>query len=237
MEPSAMVAAWCQQLPAPFVRQLAAAVRTGPEACDQLAKDTSGPASVNAAHRARELARGGDGPYLAGLIDGWLAASRDAVDIQPVWTGPGSNAGGSRLTIAVINDLIAEASSEVLLVSYAAYPPLALNDSLLAATARGVRVTMLLERPEDNVGWSGPEDPFSDLSITQLHWPAGARPPGASMHAKLLVVDRRVALVGSANLTAAAFGRNLECGLLVRGGSVPAHIAEHILTADGLKRL
>ncbi|WP_425454039.1 phospholipase D-like domain-containing protein [Nocardioides immobilis] len=43
------------------------------------------------------------------------------------------------------------------------------------------------------------------------------------MHAKVLVVDRRTALVGSANLTGHALERNLECGLLVRGGRSKVH--------------
>lgn len=41
------------------------------------------------------------------------------------------------------------------------------------------------------------------------------------MHAKVQVVDRRTALVGSANLTGYGLERNLECGLLVTGGAVP----------------
>ncbi len=55
------------------------------------------------------------------------------------------------------------------------------------------------------------------------------------MHAKILVVDRRVALVGSANLTGYGLERNLECGLLVRGGPVPRLLVEHLLTARGLE--
>lgn len=57
------------------------------------------------------------------------------------------------------------------------------------------------------------------------------------MHAKVLVVDRRVALVGSANLTGYGLERNLECGLLVRGGLVPAALAEHLLHLRDLQAL
>lgn len=65
--------------------------------------------------------------------------------------------------------------------------------------------------------------------------PAAARPASAAMHAKLLIVDRRTALVGSANLTSHGLERNLECGLLVRGGAVPSRLAEHLLGARGLE--
>jgi phosphatidylserine/phosphatidylglycerophosphate/cardiolipin synthase-like enzyme len=57
------------------------------------------------------------------------------------------------------------------------------------------------------------------------------------MHAKVLVVDRSVALVGSANLTGYGLERNLECGLLIRGGPVPAALAEHLLHVDDLQTL
>jgi phosphatidylserine/phosphatidylglycerophosphate/cardiolipin synthase-like enzyme len=48
------------------------------------------------------------------------------------------------------------------------------------------------------------------------------------MHAKLAVADRRVLLVSSANLTQSGVGKNIEAGLLVRGGSAPLRAAEHI---------
>jgi len=38
----------------------------------------------------------------------------------------------------------------------------------------------------------------------------------------------RAVLVGSANITGAALGTNLECGLLVRGGSTAGSIRQHI---------
>jgi cardiolipin synthase len=57
------------------------------------------------------------------------------------------------------------------------------------------------------------------------------------MHAKLLVIDRMTALVGSANLAGYGLERNLECGVLIRGGPVPGLLADHVMTADELVRL
>lgn len=60
------------------------------------------------------------------------------------------------------------------------------------------------------------------------------------MHAKLVVADRRVLLVSSANLTQSGVSHNIEAGLLVRGGTAPVRAAEHIaeLRATGvLERL
>lgn len=62
----------------------------------------------------------------------------------------------------------------------------------------------------------------------RLHWPAAARPDHASLHAKVLVIDGRSAMIGSANITGAALARNLECGLVVRCGPVPVSIAAHV---------
>ncbi|MGW9131703.1 phospholipase D-like domain-containing protein [Streptomyces sp. NPDC055681] len=61
------------------------------------------------------------------------------------------------------------------------------------------------------------------------HW---VRDPDADSyarrHAKLAVADRRVLFLGSANLTESAARRNIEAGVLVRGGDAPQRAAEHI---------
>ena len=55
------------------------------------------------------------------------------------------------------------------------------------------------------------------------------------MHAKLAVADRSVLFVTSANLTLSGVGKNIEAGLLIRGGVAPARAAEHVdaLRASG----
>ena len=66
------------------------------------------------------------------------------------------------------------------------------------------------------------------------------RPPNARLHAKAVVADSRDVLLTSANLSSAAFNRNLELGVLIRGGDVAASIQRHFdaLIATGeLKRL
>ena len=44
------------------------------------------------------------------------------------------------------------------------------------------------------------------------------------MHAKTVVVDRKVAFVTSANFTGAAQGRNIEAGVLLRQPSLAARL-------------
>jgi cardiolipin synthase A/B len=89
-------------------------------------------------------------------------------------------------------------------------------------------VTLLAERHEDDPSYTALGTPCPVLNALRLCWPAQARPPGASLHAKIIVVDDQVALVGSANLTSRAMESNLECGILIRGGPQPRAIRDHI---------
>jgi cardiolipin synthase len=228
---------WCAQLPGAFIGQLAEALRAGNPAVKALRSTVVQPSSSAALATATRLCAQGEGPYLAGLLVGQQHAREQQATITPVWTGPTSAVLRDRLTLAVLSDLIAEAQHELLLVSYATTPSASTRTSLAQAETRGVRLTLLLERPADNSGFRGRNDPLPELRGVRLHWPSQARPHEASMHAKLLVIDRRTALVGSANLTGYGLERNLECGVLIRGGPVPGLLAEHVLTADGLAPL
>ncbi len=66
-----------------------------------------------------------------------------------------------------------------------------------------------------------------------LQWPAERRPRDVQcraglMHVKAAVADSKVAFLTSANLTEAALERNMELGVLFRGGSLPAAIGRLI---------
>lgn len=62
-----------------------------------------------------------------------------------------------------------------------------------------------------------------------LQWPSERRPRDEQghaglMHVKAAVADSRIAFLSSANLTEAALERNMELGILLRGGHLPAAI-------------
>lgn len=228
---------WATELPRTFARELGGALCAGPAALDALAASAVQPASSNALRRATKVAKQGRGGELGGLLRGRLDALEEQATLTPVWTGPESAAAHGRLTIAVVADLFAEATTEILLVSYATVPSDRIRQALAAAAEKGVAITLLLERPQDNPNFKGQRDPFPGLMARRLVWPVAARPSGASMHAKLLIIDRRVALVGSANLTSRALESNLECGLLIRGGPVPRQLAEQLLEAADLAEI
>lgn len=54
--------------------------------------------------------------------------------------------------------------------------------------------------------------------------------PMGVLHAKAVVVDDEIVFVTSANLTEAAFDRNIELGLLVRDHALAANVSLHFRT-------
>lgn len=155
--------------------------------------------------------------------------------VEVVWTGPETPAVPVRSTVAVLGSLIDRAQRELLVVSFAAYRIGSIVAKMGEAAGRGVHIDIVLDSP---VAEGGKLDADAALAFAALGsrprfwaWPAWRRAiPGggtAAMHAKAAVADRAVALVGSANFTGHALNHNMELGLLVEGGPVPARIAGH----------
>ena len=136
-------------------------------------------------------------------------------------------------TAAVMHTLFTHAEREVLLVSYAVYDGRRLFEPLARRMAErpGLAVTLCLDiaRPYGN------DEPAEAivrrfaLDFRSRHWPWATLPDlwydprsletgeaRASLHAKCVVVDRREALVTSANFTDAAQRRNIELGVAIR---------------------
>lgn len=218
-----------RELPAADVRTLARAVRQGTSGLQALLADAAGVAVRAACQRLLATGLSDDERYLvAGALLGALEPDPRIGALDVVWTGPASAVATGRLTSAVVVDLIDQAQAEVLLVGYAVHSEASVAVALERAQQRNVAITLLFERHADNPDYAGTGNAFPHLEATRLAWPKAARATGASLHAKVLVVDGSAALIGSANLTGAALERNLECGLLVKGGSTPREIASHI---------
>lgn len=219
------------QLPAADLHELSAAAAAGSRGLLALRARSAATVVRDACDRAVAVLSTCTPDYLAGALAGAgrLAEQRErSGSVEVVWTGPHSQLHTSRLTSAVVTDLIAQARDEVVLVSFATQTEPRVAAALQAAVERGAEVTLLLERGGDNAAYTGPELPFPTLAAIRLHWPGAERPEGAALHAKLLVVDAALALIGSANLTGRALERNLECGVLIRGGTAPAMIRAHL---------
>ena len=160
---------------------------------------------------------------------------------RPVWTGPAA-VGEQRLTGAVLHELLVGVRERILLVSYAAYTLPAVAADLEQAAAAGCVVDVVFETEADSAGaYMGHEArPFSEVAgIRRWRWPPAQRSGGAVLHAKLLIVDGRRALIGSANLTRRALEHNLEAGILLRDAAVAAALERHVrglMDADILLR-
>lgn len=205
--------------------------------------EDAGPDGPAGAHTPAELAA-----YLRGLAAGY-ARGIDRVRVEPVWSGPRTLAVPIRATAHALIELVGEASRELTLMTYSAKPYPPLLDALSAAVARGVTVRAVVETLQgagSALAGAEPAAAFAAVAGIELwHWPVGKRTGndpaavgegGAKMHAKLAVADARALLVSSANLTQAGVSRNIEAGVLVRGGTAPRRVAEHIaeLRAKGM---
>lgn len=156
----------------------------------------------------------------------------DARRSRAVWTGPGAS-GEQRLTAGVLRDLVTSACERVLLVSFAAYTLGDLATDLEQAVERGCQVDVVFETEDDSSGaYSGPHStPFGAVAgIQRWRWPNDQRAVGALLHAKVLAIDGRRALVGSANLTHRALTANLEAGVLVEDPDLAASLEQHVRT-------
>lgn len=172
----------------------------------------------------------------AAYLRGYAAASlrhREEVRVSTVWSGPATSSVPVRSTAQVLAQIVREARHELLAMTYAARSYPALTRALVAAAGRGVEMHIVVETLSGAKGLlSGPEPSAAFASVPGLrlwHWDVNARPrQTARQHAKLAVADAEVLFVGSANLTEAAARRNIESGVLVRGGAAPRRAAEHV---------
>src|SRR6266508_5360447 len=98
--------------------------------------------------------------------------------------------------------------------------------ALEKAISRQVRVSMLLEA-SDRDGGGISFDVIGKMkaalpTATVYSWARrDAKFEGGKVHAKIAVADERICFVSSANLTGHAMERNMEAGLLIRGGDAP----------------
>lgn len=184
-----------------------------------------------------------DAPSIAAAMEGAavavsLVGSSQAIEIA--WTGPLPKRTILRRTEQVIRQVVDSARSHIWLVSYVVHDPHGIAKVLSSAIARGVVVSALLESSESRGGTLS-KDPAASLSavipgIQFYEWPTTA--DRGCVHAKCVIADDTTAFVTSANLTGAAMERNMELGVLIRGGLQPLEMASHLrsLVDEGLIR-
>ncbi|MGH3263730.1 MAG: DISARM system phospholipase D-like protein DrmC, partial [Trebonia sp.] len=190
-------------------------------------------------------ARGSSGPAVALALE--VAARASTVGpSRPdlVWSGPTAPGVHTRSTRQVYDELIGTATRSIWISTYAYYDGQHAFKSLAdrMAAIGGLRVRILLniarrhddDRPGDEVAtrfaerfwshdWPGEKRPAVYYDPRSLE-PGG---PEGVLHAKAIVVDDRAAFVTSANLTEAAFDRNIEVGILSRDPLLATSLAKH----------
>jgi phosphatidylserine/phosphatidylglycerophosphate/cardiolipin synthase-like enzyme len=178
-----------------------------------------------AAAVAEVLASRGQPALVAELGEGIaaLAAKTDRVSLAV--TGLGWLGGGVPAVERTLTELLAGAQQEILLTAYSMTPGTGrVWEALEAALATGIRCTLIAHRIDEQ---------HSDLRALLLELRRRYPDPFSLydfqgtdrsdvLHAKILVVDRRVALVGSPNLTFHGMMSAHELAVVVRGPAAEA---------------
>ena len=172
------------------------------------------------------------------------AAPKPAQLFDVVLSGPAVPGVPTADTAAVMHTLLTHAEREVLLVGYAVFNGRKLFEPLAARMAEypDISVTLCLDIPRA----------YSDTRLANVivatyaqefrkrHWPwpiaprlyhyprsLESGPERASLHAKCVIIDRKVALVTSANFTDAAQWKNIEAGVEVRHQPTVVRLANY----------
>lgn len=161
-----------------------------------------------------------------------IAASRGSVEM--VWTGPSSSLVPIRHTEQVLLEVIDSAKTKLFVVSFVAYSVPAIHAALNRAIERNVSVDILVESAQNT---------HSSLAVDSIPRMKSAVPAAnlytwdqsqshsnsiGVVHAKCAIADDYLAFITSANLTVAAMERNVELGILIKGGDLPSRLDEHL---------
>jgi phosphatidylserine/phosphatidylglycerophosphate/cardiolipin synthase-like enzyme len=178
----------------------------------------------------------------------WLRTVQEAGSRGPrvdlVWSGPEVPGLHARDTRRVYEELLGSAERSVWAVTYVFFDgPKAFDVLARRLDAKpDLRVTLLL-----NIQRRRGDTTVSDHLVRRYadrfwktDWPGSAHPAvyydpraleldgaGGVLHAKAVVADDEAVFVTSANLTEAAFERNIEVGLLVRDRTLAATLSSH----------
>lgn len=171
-------------------------------------------------------------------------ASSEVPAVDLVWSGPEVPGLHARDTRRVYQELVRNAQHSVWISTYAYFDgPRAFADLARRLEAsEKLRVSVLL-----NIQRAKGDTTESEQLVRRFadrfwgtDWPGTSRPavyydprsldpsgPTGVLHAKALVVDEEAVFITSANLTEAAFDRNIELGLLTRDRMLAASITTH----------
>lgn len=182
---------------------------------------------------------------LAAMLTAATAAyhrAKTEQDIELVWTGPSSKLVATRKTEQALLHVIDAAQARLFVTSFVAYDVPSIMAALRKAIDRGVEVSMLLES-SDRHGGGVSMDVIGKmreaLPAARIYFwgEKGESYAGGKVHAKVAVCDEVICFISSANLTGHAMEKNMEVGVLIRGGSVPTKLQNHLEALATIKIL
>jgi phosphatidylserine/phosphatidylglycerophosphate/cardiolipin synthase-like enzyme len=178
-------------------------------------------------------------------VDSALEHHRQSQSIELTWTGPKTRQINLRRTDQALIELINSSKERVIIVSFAVYKAKEIMSALEKAANRGVEINIIVESPDASEGKIA-YDTIAALGRAMKSkakifiWPHAKREVSANgkygaLHAKVAVGDTNILYISSANLTDYAMSLNMEMGILVFGGDLPAQAQGHFdeLIAEG----
>ncbi len=174
---------------------------------------------------------------LASALRGASAAavlSESNRHVELVWTGPSTAFMPVRHTEQVLCEVIETAQDNIFFVSFVVYEVDSVIKALQGAAELQVQINVLFEPSKEHGGMVNIDSikVISDSvpSANIYRWEPEAKKvvSGGSIHAKCIVADNKIAFITSANLSAAAMERNMELGVLFRGGHIPNDLNLHL---------
>jgi cardiolipin synthase len=160
--------------------------------------------------------------------------------IELVWTGPTTPFVSARRTEQALLQVLKSAREALFITSFVAYDVSSIVKALNALIERDVRVSMLLESSHDH-GGSMSIDVIGKMrelvpGAMLYAWTNKTGPYLAGrVHAKVVLADSHCCFITSANLTGFAMEKNMEAGILINGGRIPALLNRHLNAFIDLK--
>lgn len=150
-------------------------------------------------------------------------------NIQIVVSGLGWMGGGIGSIESAIQELLENAQDEILLTAYSIGNADRFFDLLDSALARGVRVRMVVNRLSEQYG--SVQIRLEQLQKKYQHFHLYLFQPDekrGDLHAKVLVVDRKCALVGSSNLSYNGMVLNHELAVVLQDPESASQVAKAV---------
>jgi len=226
--------------PSDKTARLAESIRqlSGAQAARALASWAPNPRAKSALNKLISAWRTADIPSveLAAMLTAASAGyhrAKGEQEIELVWTGPSSKLVATRKTEQALLQVIDASTSRLFITSFVAYDVASIMSALRNAINRGVAVSMLLESSDKHGGGVSMDaigKMRAALPAARIYFwgDKGESYAGGKVHAKVAVCDEAICFVSSANLTGHAMERNMEAGVLIRGGSLPMKLQNHL---------